>query len=128
MAIVKMIIGVASVLLFVVLLFQSCSVGVFELIDIVAGGEDGVNAGYGFFLAFCMFFAGSIGIVSHKSKVSGFISGGIYALGGIMGIFNAGEYFMFPSVLSLIFAAVFISISLFSRNQNKSPEQDKEAS
>lgn len=107
----KLVIGIISIVLFAVILFQSCVVGTVEIIDAAITDEEvGTSGSAGMFLAFCMLVAGIVGIATRKGKAGGFVSGGFYALGGIIGIVNIGVFsdLIVWSVLSFIFAGVFI--------------------
>ncbi len=115
----KLVIGIISMVLFVIITFQSCAVGVGNTIT-----ENGENSGSaGFFLAICMLVAGIVGVCTRKTIGGGFVSGGFYAVGGLVGIANYGSYsdLMIWSVLSFAFALVFIVGSILTKrdNQNK---------
>jgi Ca2+/Na+ antiporter len=73
-------------------------------------GETSGSAGL--LIAFCMLVAGIVAIVTrNKSKGGPITAGGIYALGGIIGIATNSTLYgdlKVWAVLSLIFAAVFI--------------------
>lgn len=121
---VKLIIGIISIALFGVIFFQSCAVGIGHAFQ--GNGETSSNAG--FILAICILIAGIAGAITRKTVIGGYISGGIYAAGGIIGIVNHGSYtaLIFWSVLSLVFAAVFIVGSIMTRRRGAETKQDSE--
>lgn len=102
----RMVIGIISIVLFVIVSLQSCAAGVGNAL--ADNGE--VSGSAGFLLAICMLVAGIVGIAAKRSKVGSFVSGGFYAFGGLLGIANAGSYsdLRIWSGLSFIFALVFI--------------------
>lgn len=112
----KLIIGIISIVLFGVIAFQSCAAGIGNAI-----AENGESSGSaGIFVAICMLIAGIVGVAARKSIAGGFVSGGFYALGGIIGIANYGSYsdLKIWSILSFIFAVVFIVGSIMTKGKN----------
>lgn len=108
----RLIIGIISIVLFCIILFQSLMVG---LGNTLAGNGE-VSGSAGVIVAICMLVAGIVGIAARKGIAGGFVSAGFYAFGGIIGIANYGSYsdLMIWSVLSFIFAAVFIAGGIIS--------------
>ncbi|MBE7050023.1 MAG: hypothetical protein E7394_04545 [Ruminococcaceae bacterium] len=102
----KMIIGIISMVLFIIIAFQSCAAGIGN--TLTDNGE--VSGSAGTMLAFCMLIAGIVGVAGRKSKGASITAGCFYLIGGLLGISNVGSFadLMIWSVLSLIFAAVFI--------------------
>ena len=102
----KLVIGIISIVLFFLIMFQSCAAGIGNAL--AENGE--VSGTAGSFLAFCMLIAGIVGVAGRNSKGATYTAGGFYLLGGIIGISNVGSFadLMIWSVLSFIFAAVFI--------------------
>jgi hypothetical protein len=102
----RLIIGICTILLSFIVMFQSCAVGVAEAI-IDNGGTSG---GAGFMLTFIYIIAGIVGIVCRKNKTGSIVAGCFYLLGFIIGYTNTGLFadLIVWSYLSLIFAAVFI--------------------
>lgn len=103
----RLIINILSLVLFVLILFQSCAVGVANTF-IDEGSESGSA---GAFLAFCMLIAGIVGICTrYSTKNTGrYITGGLYALGGFVGLGDVGLYedLVLWSILSFLFAICF---------------------
>lgn len=113
----KLIIGIVSMVLSVVVMFQSCAAGVVEAIE----DSDGSSGGAGMILAFCFLIAGIVGVVTRNSKGGGITTGVFYAIGGLVGVANIGVFgdLMIWSVLSFVFATVYIIGSL---KMPKTPE------
>ena len=113
----KLIIGIISIVLFGVILFQSCAAGIGNALE--ENGESSGSAGA--FVAVCMLIAGIVGIAARKSKAGGFVAGGFYAIGGLIGIFNYGSYadLAIWSVISFLFAGVFIIGSIFTKRKKE---------
>lgn len=70
-------------------------------------------------LAICMLVAGIVGICCRKLKAGTIVAGAFYAFGGLVGIANAGSYadLQIWSVLSFIFAAVFIATGIMQKQK-----------
>lgn len=102
----RLVIGILSIVLFLIISLQSCAVGIGNTLQ--DNGE--VSGSAGFLLALCMLVAGIVGVAARKSKIGSIVAGGFFAFGGLIGIANVGSYsdLQIWSVLSFIFAAVFI--------------------
>jgi len=113
MKIAKLVIGIISCVLFLVITFQSCAAGASN----VMSGSKEVSGTAGFFLAICLLVAGIVGIVTRNSKAGGITSGVFYALGGFIGIISFGTFadLQIWAILSFIFAGVFILGSIFMK-------------
>ncbi|MCQ2354016.1 MAG: hypothetical protein MJ102_02805 [Clostridia bacterium] len=112
----KLVIGIISIVLFGLILFQSCAAGIGNSLE----GNGETSGSSGAFLALCMLTAGIVGIATRKGIAGGFVSGGFYALGGLIGISNYGSYgdLKIWSILSFIFAVVFIIGSIMTKGKN----------
>lgn len=103
----KIVIGIISIVLFIVVMFQSCAAGLYNsLVD-----SSDVSGAAGVILAICMLIAGIISIATRNGGKGGPIVAGIfYLFGGIMGIANYGIFadLMIWSIVCFIFAAVDI--------------------
>lgn len=110
----RLIIGIVSIVLFVVVSLQSCAVGVGNALT--ESGE--VSGTAGFLLAVCMLIAGIVGICCRKLRAGSIVAGCFYALGGLLGIANVGSYsdLMIWSVLSFLFAVVFIITAIAQKS------------
>ena len=113
----KLVIGIISMVLFVLVTFQSCAAGVGNAL--ADNGE--VSGTSGIFLAFCMLIAGIIGVATRKSKGGGIVAGAFYLFGGLLGIVNYGSFsdLAIWSVICFIFGAVFILGSLMMKKTDK---------
>ena len=114
----KLVIGIISMVLFVLVPFQSCAAGLGNAL--ADNGE--VSGTSGMLLAFCMLIAGIVGVATRKSKGGGIVAGVFYLLGGLLGIVNYGSFsdLAIWSVLCFIFGAVFILGSLKMKKADKS--------
>jgi hypothetical protein len=112
----RLVIGIISIVLFVIVSLQSCAAGVSNAL--LETGESSGSAGL--FLAICMLIAGIIGIAARSSKGGTITAGCFFLAGGLIGIANVGSYgdLQIWSVLSFIFAAVFLVGAL----RQKKPE------
>ncbi len=102
----RLVIGIISIVLFLLVSMQSCAAGIGNAL--ADNGE--VSGSAGFILALCMLIAGIVGICCRKQKAGTIVAGCFYAFGGLIGIANVGSYadLQIWSVLSFIFAIVFI--------------------
>lgn len=113
----KLVIGIISIVLFVIIAFQSCFAGVVEAIE----DEGGTSGSAGIILALSMLIAGIVGIAARKSKGGTITAGVFYIFGAIIGFANMGVYADLAvwSFVSLVFGALFI---LFGVRQKKAPK------
>lgn len=111
----RLVIGIISCILFVIISFQSCAAGVGNALE--ENGE--VSGSAGFILAVCMLVAGIIGICCRKLKTGTIVAGVFYALGGLIGITNFGSYadLQIWSVLCFIFSVVFIATGIMQKQK-----------
>lgn len=118
----KLVIGIISIVLFGLILFQSCAAGIGNSLE----GNGETSGSSGVFLALCMLIAGIVGIATRKGIAGGFVSGGFFALGGLIGISNYGSYgdLKIWSILSFIFAVVFIIGSIMTKGKNNKNGND----
>ncbi len=102
----KLVIGIISLVLFVIIALQSCAAGVSNALE--ENGE--LSGSAGLILGICMVIAGIVGIATRNGGKGGaYTAAGFYAAGGLLGIFNAGSYsdLYIWSGISIIFALVF---------------------
>lgn len=109
----KLVIGIISMVLFVLISLQSCVAGLGNALS--ENGE--VSGTAGLMVAFSMLIAGIVGVATRKGFAGGIVAGCFYALGGIIGIANYGSYgdLMIWSILSFIFALVFVIGSILTK-------------
>ncbi|MDR0875822.1 MAG: hypothetical protein LBN12_06395 [Clostridiales Family XIII bacterium] len=114
----KLIIGIVSIVVFVIVMFQSCATGVVNALESNATDASG---GGGAVLGIIMLIAGIVGIATRNSKGGGITAGIFYLIGALIGFASLGTYgdLVVWSVISLIFAIVFIVGSVTMKNQTK---------
>lgn len=119
----KLVIGIISMVLTLIIMLQSCAVGVGNAI--LNTGE--VSGSAGLLLAIFMLVAGIVGVAARKSTAGGFVAGAFYLVGGIIGVANYQSYYdlLIWSIVSFGFAATFIIGSIFSKRQDKSKKGEK---
>lgn len=103
----KLVIGIISIILSLLVLFQSCVAGIANSVN--NNGEAGGSAGI--LLAICLLVAGIVAIATRNSSGNGgFVAAGFYIVGGIIAFLLAGGYgdLYIWSVLSIIFGATFV--------------------
>lgn len=100
----KKVIGVISIVLFIIVVFQSCAAGLSNALKDT--GE--ISGGAGLILAFFMLIGGILLLVSKTSRGITITSLIFYLLGGVVGLTNAGTYtdLKIWATLNLIFAAL----------------------
>lgn len=119
----RLVVGIISIVLFLVVAFQSCAAGIGN--TLADNGE--VSGSAGVLLAFAYLIAGIISVAARKSQGGAITALCFYILGGIIGIANVGSYkdLMVWSVLSFIFAAILLVTVILQVNQNKSENNNK---
>lgn len=100
----KLVIGILSIVLFVLVGMQSCVAGVGNTMS--NNGEMGGTAGL--LVAICLLVAGIVAICTRKGGKGGLVSAGFYLVGGVVGLLGAGSYgdLYVWSVLSIAFGVV----------------------
>ena len=106
----KLIIGIISIVLFIIIMFQSCATGVVNVLE----SNDDLSGSAGMLLAFAMLIAGIIGVVARKSRGGSITAGVFYVVAALIGFANLGTFgdLVIWSVVSLAFGIVFIIGSL----------------
>lgn len=112
----KLCIGIVSIVLSLIVLFQSCAAG---LGSALANNNDS-SGSMGFFFTILFIVAGIVGIAARSSKGGTIAATIIYAIAGIMGVTATGVFkdLVVWGVISLIFAVVF-AISIFKQDYSK---------
>lgn len=107
----KLIIGIMSLVLSLIVLFQSCAAGIGSALT--SNSKD-TSGGTGILFTILLIAAGIVGIVGRSSKGGTIAAAILYAIGGIVGATATGIFkdLMVWGVISFIFAAVFL-ISVF---------------
>ena len=111
----RLVIGIISCILFIIISLQSCAAGIGNTLE--ENGE--VSGSAGFMLAICMLVAGIVGICCRKLKTGTIVAGVFYAVGGLIGITNVGSYsdLQIWSVLSFVFAIVFVATGIMQKQK-----------
>lgn len=112
----KLIIGIISIVLTLIIFFQSCAATIGEAMM----NADGTSGGAGILVAVFMLIAGIIAIAARKSKGAGIVCLVLYAAAGILGITAHGIFrdLIIWGVISLIFAVVFLISTIMFKSQN----------
>ena len=122
--ILRLVLGILSIVISAVVGFQSCAAGIGEAIS---EAESSSGAG-GLFTGFFLLAAGIVAIAARKTKGGTIASIILYALAAIFAFANLSENFgdlVVWAVLSVIFAVVLL-ITLFLKEKDSSDETTKE--
>ncbi|PXV88374.1 zinc ribbon protein [Lachnotalea glycerini] len=116
----KTTIGIISIILFVIISFQSCAAGVGNALS-----ESGETSGsFGFFLALFMLIAGILTVVnrSKSSKSSFIIPACFYIIGGLFAKIEIGSFTDLGiwSNLSIFFGVLLIIFMIFANKKKES--------
>ena len=114
---IKLVLGIISMVLFVIVIFQSCAAGLGNALS-----QNGESSGSsGFVLAIFMLIAGIVGVTTRKGGKGGAITAAVfYILGGLIAIVNVGSFSDLAvwAWVNFIFGAIFI-IGSFLPNKQK---------
>jgi hypothetical protein len=112
MKVVRLIVGIFSIVLFMVIAFQSCATG---LGNALTENTTDTSGSAGIMLAVFVLTAGIAGICTRNNKVGSIITGAIYLIAAIIGLANLGTFgdLIVWSVLSIIFGLLFIVSGIF---------------
>lgn len=116
----KLVLGIISIVLFLLVSLQSCAAGLGNTLS--NSGE--VSGTAGFLLALAFLIAGIVGICTRKGGKGGYVSAGFYIVFGLLAMLTAGSYkdLYIWSGLSIIFGIVFI---ITTRKQNAFVDDDE---
>lgn len=119
MKILKLVVGILSMVLAVFIIFQSCAAGFGNAL--AENGESGGSAGL--FLAFLLLISGIVDVITRNSQAKGGdIAAGILCLiGAGIGFLGAGSYsdLKIWAVLCVVFAIVYFVDLLNNKKNNK---------
>lgn len=109
----KLVIGILSMVLFLVIVLQSCIVGVGNVLV----ENDEISGSAGVFLAICMLVAGIVGVATRKHFAGGIVAGSFYLVGAC----NYGTYsdLLVWSILSACFGVTFILGTILAKVSEK---------
>jgi len=111
----KLVIGIISIVLTLVILFQSCAATFGDALE----ANGGTSGGSGMLVAILMLAAGIVAIAGRSSKGGTIAAMILYALAGIIGVTSSGIFkdLIIWGVLNLIFAVIFlISVITFKKD------------
>lgn len=114
----KLVIGIITLVLALLVMFQSCAAGLGNALE--ENGEVGGSAG--FLLAICFIVAGILAIVMRKKNSGGvYVAAGFYIGGGLIGMMLAGSYsdLYIWSGISIVFGIVFIIFNIMARRKER---------
>lgn len=102
---VKLVLGIISLVLCCIVLFQSCAANVYTS---MSGDKNDLSAGSGFIFFLLMLVAGITGIAARKSRGGSITAAVFYVLAGLMGVSSSGVFknLQVWGVLAIIFGAV----------------------
>jgi intracellular septation protein A len=115
--IAKLIIGIISIVLTFLIMFQSCAASVGDAL----ANKGGTGGSAGIFVAILMLIAGIVAIVARSSKGGGIVSLIFYAIAGIIGLTSHGIYkdLIIWGVVNLIFACIFLIATITFKKPDK---------
>lgn len=117
----KLIIGIISIVLTFLILFQSCAAGIGDAMM----NEGGTSGGSGFLVAIIMLITGIVGIATRKSRGGAIFCTVAYFLAGLLGLSANGVFkdLLVWGVLCIIFGVVFL-VSAIKMGKNHSDDFD----
>lgn len=116
----KLTLGIISIVLSVVVWFQSCAAGLGSSLE---NNKKDISGAAGAFVGLFFVVAGIIGIAARKSKGGAIAAAVFYGIAGIIGVASNGIFkdLLVWGVLSLIFAVIYI-VSIFTQKYGKLSE------
>lgn len=102
----KLVLGIISLVMFLFVGFQSCSVGLLTTL----GKSSDLGAGAGSLLAIILLVCGILGIAGRRNRSVTLTAGILYIVGGVLAIPNAQIYkdLIFWGIVSIAFGIVFV--------------------
>jgi Ca2+/Na+ antiporter len=118
----KKVIGIISIVLFVLVSFQSCAAGLGNAIS----NNKEASGSAGVILAIFMLVAGIVALISKYSKGMTITAIVFYLLAFVIGICNVGHFkdLMIWSILNLIFGALFIFHIVKNKDKYNKPKSE----
>ena len=117
----KLILGILSIILSIIVLLQSCAVGVGNALS----DSEEASGQAGIIVAIVMLAAGIIGITTRQSRGGGITTGIFYLFAALIGFVNIGSYSDLGlwSGLCLIFGIIFLIGSFTMKKKTAAPVQ-----
>lgn len=102
----KLIVGIISIVLFLLIILQSCAAGIANTLS----GSEEISGMAGFLLAILMLIAGIVGITTRSSRGGGITAGVFYIFGGLIALASYGSFadLQIWAWLSIFFGALYI--------------------
>lgn len=118
----KLIIGIVSIVLTFLVLFQSCAAGIGDAMM----NEGGTSGTSGFLVAILMLVSGIVAIATRNSRGGAIFCAIVYGLAGLFGISSNGIFkdLMVWGALCLVFAVIFL---VFAIKMKKNPKNSDES-
>jgi hypothetical protein len=112
----KKIIGIVSIVLFILISFQSCAAGFIDAVQ----KNGGVSGRAGIALAIFMLIAGIIGVALTDSTGGTITAGCCYGVGGVIGLTNVGIYgdLIIWSIISIVFSIIFLVSAIIKKEDS----------
>ncbi|MCH3916098.1 MAG: hypothetical protein LKE40_01145 [Spirochaetia bacterium] len=119
----RMVIGIICCCLFLVVMVQSCAVGIGNTLE----GSGETSGSSGFIFAIVFLISGILGIAGKKSNGAIITAAVLFLLAGIIGTTGAGSYSDLEiwGILSYIFSGIFILSVIISRKKNADNKENK---
>lgn len=119
MKIAKLIVGIVSIVLSILVLFQSCAAGVGDAL----AAQGGTSGGSGMIVAVILLVAGIVAIATRNSRGGAFFCAAAYAVGGVVALTANGVFqdLLVWGVISLVFALIFLYSALTMKPNKEEP-------
>lgn len=103
----KLILGIISIVLFVIILIQSMAAG---LVNAFSDSAEDTSGAMGLFFAFIFLIAGILAIVLRKSRGGSITAGVFYLVAALIGLVSRGVFkdLIIWGVIALIFGIIII--------------------
>lgn len=117
----KLILGILSGVLFIVIALQACAVTVGDaLVD-----NGGIGGAGGVMLAFCMLIGGVVGAAARNSRAGSIVAAVFYIIGALLGFISGGYAdITIWSVICAAFGVFFIISAVIMKKQKKESAVD----
>lgn len=119
----KLIIGIVSIVLTFLVLFQSCAAGIGDAMM----NEGGTSGASGFLVAILMLVSGIVAIATRNSRGGAIFCAIVYGLAGLFGISSNGIFkdLMVWGALCLVFAVIFLVFAIKMKKNSKNPDESQ---
>ena len=119
----KLILGILSGVLFIIIMLQSCTMTVGEALT-ENGGAGGIG---GVMLSFCVLIGGVVGAAARNSRAGSIVAAVFYLIGTFFGFAADGGVIMNVwAVLSAVFGVFFMVSAVVTKTQKKTEKKEAE--